>query len=93
MKLISVLAVLLMTSTVFAGVCPDPEDFNCRQPKNCQGPYGRITEGSSLTAYAQSQVTAPDVCESETRVCSEGRLTGSYTNLNCTVLPGRDDFR
>ncbi len=46
-----------------------------------------VAHGSSVTAYNISSVTSPDTCLShqETRTCSNGTLSGSYTSANCSV--------
>ena len=55
---------------------------------SCTTPWGTtITSGSSVTAYQSSSVTSPATCASETRTCSNGALSGSYTNQSCTVNP------
>ena len=54
---------------------------------SCTTPWGtNVANGGSVTAYQSSSVNAPGVCTSETRTCSNGTLSGSYTNQSCTVL-------
>lgn len=93
MKYLISAVLLLFSFSVFASRCPDPEDFNCNQPSSCQTPW-RITlqHGESMSAYAKSSVHSPEQCQGEVRTCVDGTLTGSYTELSCTVYPGRDDF-
>lgn len=52
----------------------------------CSLPWGgMLTSGSSVTAYVASSVTSPSTCTSQTRTCSNGTLSGTYTNQTCTV--------
>jgi hypothetical protein len=44
-----------------------------------------IASGSSVTAYQSSSVPNGSQCISETRTCSNGTLSGSFTNATCTV--------
>ena len=44
-----------------------------------------VTHGSSLTAYQASTVAYGSSCVSQTRTCSDGTLSGSYTYASCTV--------
>lgn len=93
MKLFLATLTLLASLTATAARCPDPEDFTCNQRKNCQTPWGYTLQNSdSVYAYSSSSVRAPDTCRGETRTCVEGYLTGSYTEISCTELPGTDDF-
>lgn len=58
-------------------------------PPTCGLPWGgSIAHGSSVTAYADSWVAYGGSCYSQTRTCSYGSLSGSYTNSGCTVQPG-----
>lgn len=43
------------------------------------------TEGQSVTAYLASAVASTASCQSETRRCDGGSLTGSYQYSNCVV--------
>ena len=45
-----------------------------------------ITAGSSVTAYQQSSVPSSQQCVSQTRTCSDGVLSGSFTNASCMVV-------
>ena len=54
----------------------------------CSLPWGgSIASGSSVTAYQQSAVTSPVACSSvaQTRACTNGTLSGSYTYQSCVV--------
>jgi Tfp pilus assembly protein PilV len=53
---------------------------------NCASPWGTaVLNGNSVTAYLSSSVVSPSTCTSENRGCSNGTLSGTYTNQNCTV--------
>ncbi len=55
-------------------------------PSNCTGPdSSNIIHTQNKTYFLQSSVTYGNVCLSETRVCSDGNLTGSYTSPTCAV--------
>ncbi|MEI7718880.1 MAG: prepilin-type N-terminal cleavage/methylation domain-containing protein [archaeon] len=52
----------------------------------CTGtPWGTMADGTSNTAYQTSSVNYPSLCVSETRTCTAGTLSGTYTNTSCTV--------
>ncbi len=57
---------------------------------SCTLPWGgTIASGISVTAFLNPTVTAPATCASDpsqTRLCTNGVLSGSYTNQNCSVL-------
>lgn len=46
-----------------------------------------ISHGASVTAYQAASVPNGQQCVSETRTCTNGTLSGSYTNATCTVQP------
>lgn len=51
--------------------------------------YGRvIAHGGSITAYQSSSVPFGQTCKAETRSCDNGQMSGTYTNIWCTVQPG-----
>jgi len=59
---------------------------------SCSLPWGgTIADGASVTAYQNPTVISPATCSSggnsETRTCTRGVLSGSYTNQSCSVLP------
>jgi len=61
-------------SSCSVGACP------------CSLPWGgTITSGSSVTAYLASSVPCGSTCSSQTRTCSNGTLSGSYTKSSCSV--------
>lgn len=56
---------------------------------SCTTPWGdRLSEGGSVTAYQAASVSYPGSCKSESRVCSGGALTGSFTHKACTESCG-----
>jgi hypothetical protein len=57
-------------------------------PAPCTLPWGGlIASGNSTTAYQASSVTAPATCTSQSRTCTNGTLSGTYTNQSCVVNP------
>ncbi|MFN3980105.1 MAG: hypothetical protein ACK4SA_06965 [Caldilinea sp.] len=55
---------------------------------SCNLPWGgTINNGQSVTAYQSNSVPFGSSCVAETRTCSNGTLTGSYTNSSCSVQP------
>ncbi|MCR4275894.1 MAG: hypothetical protein NUV90_00720 [Candidatus Parcubacteria bacterium] len=64
------------------GLAPPPA------PPTCTTPWGStIASGVSVQAFQVSSVISPAACpSSETRTCTNGVLSGSYTNSNCVVL-------
>lgn len=55
---------------------------------NCTAPWGsNVSHGGSVTAYQSASVPFGSTCASQTRLCSDGGLSGSYTNQNCSVTP------
>jgi len=56
------------------------------QPHSCTSPWGTtIQSGTSVTAYQSSTVTTGNSCISQTRTCTNGSLSGSYTHASCSV--------
>ncbi|MHB8860341.1 MAG: hypothetical protein ACYC48_01235 [Minisyncoccota bacterium] len=57
---------------------------------SCTLPWGgTIASGVSVTAFLNPTAVAPATCASDpsqTRTCTNGTLSGSYTNQNCTAL-------
>ena len=52
---------------------------------SCNLPWGgTLTHGSSVTAY---QSASANPCVPQTRTCTDGTLSGTYTNQTCTVPP------
>jgi hypothetical protein len=57
-------------------------------PPTCTLPWGgTINNGQSVTAYASSSVPYGSSCQSQTRTCSNGSLSGSYQYQSCSVQP------
>lgn len=56
--------------------------------KSCPLPWGgSIGHGQSVSAYQSANVASTESCNSETRVCKNGVLGGSFANQSCTVRP------
>jgi len=57
-----------------------------QQPCGCNLPWGgSISNGQSVTAYQTSSVSCGSSCTSQTRSCTNGSLSGSYSNGSCSV--------
>ncbi len=55
----------------------------------CNLPWGgSIASGSTITAFQTSSVACGSSCSSEVRTCTNGALSGSFTNQSCSVAPG-----
>ncbi|CCE22753.1 protein of unknown function [Methylotuvimicrobium alcaliphilum 20Z] len=54
-------------------------------PDDCTWIHGTVPNGSTVTAYLSGTVASLDDCVSETRLCTEGVLSGAYTYLSCSV--------
>ncbi|MFA5763191.1 MAG: hypothetical protein WC915_00065 [archaeon] len=53
---------------------------------SCSLPWGgSINHNQSVTAYQSSSVACGSSCVSQSRVCSNGVLSGSYTSQSCSV--------
>lgn len=46
-----------------------------------------IASGQSIVTYQSSSVPYGETCASQTRVCTNGVLSGSYTSASCSVQP------
>ncbi len=66
------------------------DDDNIDTPKlKCQLPWGGyISEGESITAYKSDNGCGS--CLKETRTCTGGTLSGTYTHQNCNVIICQD---
>lgn len=52
----------------------------------CNLPWGgTIQHGQTVTTYSTSSVACGSTCQSETRTCNNGTLSGTYTSQSCTV--------
>src|SRR3989344_6233098 len=55
---------------------------------SCVTPWGTtVANGNSVTAHITSSVAYGSACTSETRTCTNGQLSGSYTYSTCNVSP------
>ena len=45
-----------------------------------------VPHGETVTAFREASVDAPATCAPETRECTNGVLSGSYTQSNCDVV-------
>lgn len=55
----------------------------------CALPWGgTINSGQSTTAYLNATVPVGSSCTSQSRSCTNGTLSGSYTNQSCSVVTG-----
>lgn len=62
-----------------------PSDISCAGD-SCPLPWGgTLAHNGTTSAFSTSSVTCGDSCASETRTCSYGSLSGSYTNQSCTA--------
>ncbi len=57
----------------------------CAVPTACHFNGQALIEGSSVTVYQNSSVPFGSICVSESRVCTNGQLSGSYNYANCFV--------
>jgi hypothetical protein len=61
---------------------------------NCATPFNTsIASGTSIVAFKAASVACTSTCQSETRTCTNGTLSGSYTfkscvRATCTVFGG-----
>jgi len=65
--------------TAYTGASITKVDTTCALPWG-----GSIASGAGTTAYASASVVCTAACVSETRTCTEGTLSGSYSNSACT---------
>lgn len=54
-------------------------------PASCTFNGQSVAHGVSVSAYQTSSVAYGSVCTAQTRTCTDGTLSGSYTNTTCTV--------
>ena len=66
---------------------PDPSDPDPGTPTSCTVNGITITHGQSRVLYSASSVACGQTCQSQTRVCNNGVLTGdnTYTHASCSV--------
>jgi|GEM_PF-5082842 len=87
----------LTNGSVASGVCCGGTScFQCNSgftwngsmctANSCSLPWGgSIASGTSVTAYASSSVACGSSCASQTRTCTNGVLSGTYTASACSV--------
>ncbi len=81
------------TTTCWNGTVYDPylSPGSCPPPRNCISLAGiTYPHGGSATAYQYSTVNTPATCASvsETRLCWDGTISGSYLYNSCVVKSG-----
>jgi hypothetical protein len=53
---------------------------------SCTTPWGAtLSEGQSVTAFQAASVACQSTCQSQTRTCSGGVLSGTYSEPSCSV--------
>ncbi len=57
---------------------------NVQAAKNCMFNGTSLASGQTVTAFQNSTVAAGAICQSETRTCTDGNLSGSYNYSTCT---------
>lgn len=62
---------------------------NVADAAKCSFAGGSILNGGTVTTYQSATVPFGSSCASEIRTCSNGTLTGTYTNANCTVVDAK----
>jgi intein/homing endonuclease len=66
--------------------CVGPAPSNSQTCPDCSLPWGgSIVNGTSVTAYLNSSEPCTGTCVSETRICTNGILSGSYTKPACAL--------
>lgn len=54
--------------------------------ENCTLPWGgTLINGQSTSAYLSNSPACGESCQSQTRTCTDGNLSGSYTHQSCSV--------
>lgn len=64
-----------------------PNSASCvpQAPQSCTFNGTSVASGQSVTAYQSSSVPFNQTCTSQSRTCTNGTLSGSYTNTSCSV--------
>lgn len=57
------------------------------QPASCLIGGKTVPHGSSIVTYAANVVPVGTSCQSQSRVCNNGQLSGTYANTTCSVVP------
>lgn len=72
------------TNGVLSGTFTHPS-CTVAPPASCTFNGQTIVHGQSITAYLSGSVPYGQACTPQTRTCSNGTLSGSYTNPSCVV--------
>ncbi len=68
--------------------CANPTcTYHPPTPAGCTFNGQAVSHGTSVTAYAASSVPFGQTCQSQTRTCTNGTLSGTYTAATCSVAP------
>lgn len=70
-----------LSGTYTVGSC------SVQAPVNCSFNGQTVNHGATVTAYAASSVAFGSTCQSESRTCTNGSLSGTYTVGSCSVQP------
>ena len=62
--------------------CQVEAPASCTTPRNTA-----IKHGETFSGYQMIQQNGTSVCESELRICLDGKLSGSYGLRGCTETP------
>ncbi len=54
---------------------------------SCMFAGKKINHGSSINTYETAEVPYATVCNAQVRVCTDGVLSGTFTNTACRMLP------
>jgi hypothetical protein len=73
------------TTTTMKPVATTSTTTTTTQPKACSFNGKTIASGQGVTAYQAATVGYGHACVSQTRTCSNGTLSGSYSYSSCTV--------
>ncbi len=79
---------ILNSRMASAGVQSHSNQYGGGSGTSCSLPWGgTIADGMAVTAYQTATVPYGSIPAAESRVCSSGVLSGSYTNQSCTIEP------
>lgn len=84
-------AYLLPTSTTYVPPTPPivpltpTSPIVPQAPSSCSFNGQSIASGATVSAYQSASVASGSQCVSQARTCTNGTLSGSYTNAGCTV--------
>ncbi len=62
--------------------CHAPACMSCKLPWG-----GTVAHGQKIIAYKASNVACGKTCDAETRTCSNGTLSGSFSKQSCSAAP------